>query len=107
MIGPSRPPPVAGPSRPIGPQRPPSTQVESDEDDYTPALPPSHTAARPALPPDPDEEDSDDDVGPRPPPAGFSTRTAEEDAVAEFQAREERRRLQAEEVRCLTSSAPV
>ncbi|KAJ7223508.1 hypothetical protein GGX14DRAFT_658361 [Mycena pura] len=99
----------------VGPQLPPHAPPaddEDEEDDYAPALPPDmiasssktsvkgptvphpQRAAQPSYPHDGDD-DSDDDVGPRPLPAG--ARAAEPDAVAEFIAKEEKRRREVAE----------
>ena len=78
---------------------------ESDEDDYTPALPPELAAARKAGPPAPPsrvlgptfptapDPDSDDDVGPQPLPA--HVRPPSPSAVDDFLAHEARRRQNA------------
>ncbi|KAF9231604.1 hypothetical protein BU15DRAFT_90866 [Melanogaster broomeanus] len=106
----------------IGPQipehlLPKQRETESDEDDYTPALPPQLAAARkaagPSLRPTPtagpstrrsssprravDENpdsnsDADSDVGPQPLPAYLLAVTQEKSGVQEFLEREERRK---------------
>ncbi|KAJ7083696.1 hypothetical protein B0H15DRAFT_419005 [Mycena belliarum] len=119
VAGPQLPAQVAG----AGPQLPPTAlQVgadgdDDDGDDYAPALPPdmlassSASTSRPSAPKKPVvgptmppsygrdaayDPDSDDDVGPRPLPAGIR-RAPEPDAVAEFMAKEEKRRREVED----------
>ncbi|KAH9920322.1 uncharacterized protein B0H18DRAFT_881187 [Fomitopsis serialis] len=87
-------------------------QLEEEEEDYAPALPPDMIAAKapgaaqaptgPARPPHLasrrsayDEDDEDDDYGPTPLPSGFALR--EKSGVEEFLEREERRKKQLEE----------
>ncbi|KAJ7155146.1 hypothetical protein C8R46DRAFT_1356392 [Mycena filopes] len=105
-------PQLPGPQLPAVPPKVDGSDSDSD-DDYGPALPPDMVAsaskkpvAGPTMPPsysptydrrvqyhDPNE--SDDDVGPRPLPAGVGF--AEQDAVKEFMAKEEKRTQEVEE----------
>lgn len=99
-------------------------EEDSDEDVYTPELPPDLAAARanptvvpptrrpigPARGPLPlrreeEEEESEDEIGPAPPPAAASSSSSahlHEDAVIDFMQKEAQRR-QAIEVRCSSS----
>ncbi|KAJ7474162.1 hypothetical protein FB451DRAFT_1351515 [Mycena latifolia] len=107
-----------------GPQLPPATaaadeEEDDNEDDYAPALPPDMlpSSSNPSAPRKPvagptmppgfppsqthtraryDADSDDDDVGPRPLPAGLGA-LPERDAVAEFIAKEEKRRKEVEE----------
>ncbi|KAJ7111289.1 hypothetical protein C8R44DRAFT_711712 [Mycena epipterygia] len=97
----------AGPQLPAAAAAPPPEEDDDDEDEYAPALPPDMIASSskkpvvgPTMPPThgnpyPYPDSDDDDVGPRPLPSGV--RLAERDAVAEFMAKEEKRRREVEE----------
>ncbi|KAJ7052917.1 hypothetical protein C8F01DRAFT_1065380 [Mycena amicta] len=90
-----------------GPQLPvEEVDDDDDDDDYGPALPPDMLAGPskpppaqvkgPSMPTRPThQDDSDDDIGPQPLRSGAVRE--ERDAVAEFMAKEERRRKQVEE----------